>query len=206
MPGWWRLALLLVLLAAGAPPAGAALLGDASVPYSAERTVTVDGRSYTGMVFHIPGHDRHEQTIAGIAEVILLDAHAKQGFLILPVLNSYVAFGFPPLLAELDDPGLRRSPVGHERLAGREAIKYRIDHWAADGSHAEGYVWASGEGVLLRIDGSVTRKNGGHPVKIHMEIAHLAVGPQDPRLFALPAGLTPLPGRALEELLGARSG
>ena len=80
--------LLSLLLSLGAAPAMATLLGDASVAYRAERTVTVNGKSYAGVVFHTPGHDRHEQKIGGIAEVIILDAAAKQGFLVLPALRQ----------------------------------------------------------------------------------------------------------------------
>ncbi|HZB93113.1 MAG TPA: hypothetical protein VE397_16830 [Stellaceae bacterium] len=65
------------LLVAWSQTAQATLLGDARVAYSAERTVTVNGKAYAGMVFHIPGRERDEQEIQGIAEVILLDAAAK---------------------------------------------------------------------------------------------------------------------------------
>ena len=71
--------LLSLVLVFGAPVAArAALLGDASISYSAERTVTVNGRSYTGMVFHVPGHERHEQEIQEIPEIVILDAATKQ--------------------------------------------------------------------------------------------------------------------------------
>jgi hypothetical protein len=198
--------LLFLLLSLGAAPAMAALLGDASVAYRAERTVTVNGKSYAGTVFHTPGHDRHEQKIGGLAEVIILDAAAKQGFLVLPELRSYVDFAFPALMAALDDPALRRNPVGHETVAGVETTKYKVDYTAADGSEADGHVWVSAEGVLMRLDGTVSRKNSSKPTAIHMELAQLALGPQDPALFAVPPGLTRLPREALQALLGGKHG
>lgn len=198
--------LLLCLMLAPAVPATAraALFGDASIAYSAERTVTVNGNSYSGMVFHIPGHERHEQEIQGIAEVVILDAAAKEGFLIVPMLKSYVAFGFPKLMAELDDPSLRRSPVGQETIHGVRTTKYRIDHISADGAHALGFAWLSAQGVLMRIDGTITR-GAGKPLAIRMELANLAVGPQNPALFQVPAGLVKLPTAALQGLLGGGS-
>lgn len=197
------LSLALLVVMAGA--AHAALLGDASIAYSAERTVTVNGKSYSGMVFHVPGHERHEQTIQGIAEVVILDAATKQGFLVVPMLKSYVAFAFPKLMAELDDPGLRRNPMGRETVSGVPTTKYRVDHVSADGSHARGYAWLSAQGVLMRIDGTVTR-DGGKPVAIRMELANLAVGPQDPALFQVPPGLAKLPTEAFQGLFGRGSG
>jgi len=197
---WLCLALVVALPAV----ARAALLGDAGISYSAERTVTVNGSSYSGMVFHVPGHERHEQQIQGIAEVVILDAAAKRGVLIVPMLKSYVAFGFPKLMAELDDPSLRRSPVGRETIDGVRTTKYRVDHVSADGSRAQGFAWVSAQGVLMRIDGTVTR-GAGKPLAIRMELANLAVGPQDPALFQVPPGLVQLPTGALQGLLGASS-
>ena len=200
----WIIVLGLLMLATAPGRARAALLGDAALAYSAERTVIINGRTYTGTVFHIPGRDRDEQEIEGIAEVIILDAAAKQGFLFLPRLKTYVTFAFPPLLAELDDPALRRSPMGQEVVNGVRTTKYRIDHVAADGSRARGFIWVSARGVLMRLDGTVTRAHGGRPMQLRMELAKLAIGPQDPALFQLPAGLIELPSGMLQALLSGK--
>jgi hypothetical protein len=204
-----RLGSVLVLVLAAGPMAGravAALLGDASIPYRAVRTVTVNGHSYSGAVFHIPGRERHEQEIQGIPEIVILDAAATRGWLVLPALKTYVEFAFPQLMAELGDAKLLRSPVGQEVVNGISTTKYHIDHTAADGMHAEGFVWVSAKGVLMRIDGTVTRPNAKTPTAIRMELANLQFGPQDPSLFDLPPGLTELPSEALQPLLGGKSG
>lgn len=198
--------LLSLALALLTGPATAAMLGDAAVSYSAERTVVVNGHSYTGMVFHTPGHDRHEQEIQGIPEVILLDAAAKQGILLLPGLNSYLPFAFPRLMAELDNPSWRRVPQGEELVNGVRTTKYRVDHTAADGSHAQGWLWLSAQGILMRLDGVVTRAGATGGTSIRMELAGLRLGRQDPQLFQIPAGLIKLPSGALEGLLSGRSG
>jgi hypothetical protein len=200
------LLLALTLVAGAAPSARAALLGDAAVAYSAECTVTVDGKSYAGLVFHTPGHQRHEQAVQGIPEILLLDAAAKQGVLIVPGLKSYIAFAFPKVMAELDDPSLRHAPMGQETVGGVGTTKYRVDHTTADGTRAQGFVWVSGQGVLMRLDGTVTRPGGSRPTAVLVTLANLAVGPQDPRLFELPPGLVKLPAAALGGLLGGRSG
>jgi hypothetical protein len=207
-PSLPRLLVLSVLAGAllGMPAGGAwaAMLGDAALSYSALRTVTVDGRSYTGTVFHVPGHERHEQEIAGIPEVILLDASAKKGALLLPGIKAYVDFAFPPLLAELDDPDLRHAPLGQETVNGVRTTKYRIDHTAADGSHARGFAWVSAQGVLMRIEGTFIPYGAANGTAISMELAQLTPGPQDRRLFELPAGLLSLPSAALQAFLTGR--
>jgi len=182
------------------------MLGDAAISYRAERTVTVDGRSYTGPVFHAPGHERHEQDLYGMHEVFLLDTEADQGYLLLPSVHTYVAFPFPALMAELDAPDLVRAPVGAETVSGIATTKYRIDHVARDGSRAQGFLWLSRSGVLMQLDVAVTRAHGGKPMAVRMTLAHLEAEPVDPALFVLPQGYVKLPADALGPLLGGRPG
>jgi hypothetical protein len=198
------LAILALALCAAAPQCHAARLGDASVPYRAERTVTVDGQSYSGPVVSAPGHQRHDQILFGMPEVFLLDNVAAKGFLVLPSLKTYVEFPFPALMAELDAEDLLSDPVGQERVAGLGATKYRVDHTAADGSRAKGYLWLARGGILVKLDVAVTRAHGGRPIQIAMQLSNLVPGPVDPAKFALPQGFTRLPSDALGPLLGAK--
>lgn len=195
-------------VAAGMPPcaARAALLGDAALSYSAERTVTVNGNTFTGTVFHVPGRDRHEQAIQGIPEVVILDAAAKRGWLVLPGLRSYVEFAFPQLMAELGDPSLLRQPAGRETINGVRTTKFRIEHTAADGMRAHGFAWVSPDGLLMRLEGTVQRPGASRPTAIRMELDKVQPGRQDPALFDLPPGLVKLPSEALQPLLGGKSG
>lgn len=193
---------LLFILLAG--PATAAMVGDASVPFRAERTVTVDGRSYTGPLFHTPGHERNEQSLLGMREVFLLDTAAARGELVVPALQTYVAFPFPPMLAALGAPDLLRRPLGAEDIAGIRTEKYRIDETAADGSRARGALWLSRDGILMKLAVSITRAHGGRPIEIGMVLSQVERGPQDPALFRLPSGYTQLPAEALGPLIGAR--
>jgi hypothetical protein len=194
----------LVVLGVAASPAHALTLGDAPIPFRAERTVTVDGRLYQGPVFHEPGRDRHEQDLFGMHEVFLLDIKGALGFLVLPALRTYLEFPFPPLMAELDAPDLLRHPAGEERVSGIPTTKYRVDHRARDGSLARGFVWLSRAGVMMKFDVAVTRAHGGRPIPITMALSRLRTGPLDPVLFELPRGLVRLPADALGPLLGAQ--
>ena len=106
------LPLAALILAASFEPAAAAMVGDASVPFRAERILTVGTHTYTGLLFHTPGHQRHEQDLMGMREVFLLDTATAEGELVLPALKTYVAFPFPPLMADLASPDLLHSPVG----------------------------------------------------------------------------------------------
>jgi hypothetical protein len=195
-----------LVLAAAAVRAEAGMLGDASVPFHAQRTVTVDGRSYTGPIYHAPGHQRHEQDMLGLHEVFLLDTKAVRGFLVLPSVHTYVEFPFPPLMAELDSPDLLRAPVGPETVSGVKTTKYRVDHVAGDGSRAQGYLWVTQTGVLMKLDVAVNRAHGGKPMAITMLLSQFEAGPVNPALFVLPEGFVRLPADALGPLLGGQPG
>src|SRR6185437_584386 len=195
-------AALITAFAVSPGPAGAAMLGDAAVAYRADSLITVNGRSYGGKVFHRPGQQRHEEQVAGIPEVVIIDAAEARGWLVVPGLRSFVQFALPPIMTAIDDTALRRSPVGHDSVSGVATSKYPIDRVARDGTEARGFVWVSRDGVLMRIDGTVTRRGASRPVTVHMELSNVEFGSQDAALFAVPAGLTELPRAALEPLLG----
>lgn len=196
----------LALLVLAFRPAAAAMLGDAAVSYRAMRTVTVNGHTYTGPVFHEPGHQRHEQVLLGMNEVFLLDIEAARGFLMLPSVKTYVEFPFPPLMADLDSPDLLAHPLGHDEIDGVDTVKYRVDHTAADGSRARGFLWVTKSRILMKLDLAVTRPHGGKPLLIAMALSDLKTGPVDPALFEIPQGLVQLPADALTPLLGGPAG
>ena len=158
-------------------PVLAAIVGDASVSYSATRTVTVDGKNYPGKVFHTPGKEREDVDINGIPATFILDLDGSEGAVILPALVSYLEFPLPPLLAQLDRRRLNGKAVGEERLNGVGATKYRLDYTASDGTRGEGYLWLSRDNILLRIEGRVLRPHH-RPMVLSMALSDRRFGPQ----------------------------
>jgi hypothetical protein len=191
-------ALLALLLAA---PARAGGLFDAPLSYSATRTVTVDGKSYTGRMFHIPGRERHDQELLGMTDIFILDGRQESGFVVLPGLKTMIQFPFPALLAALNDPALEKTPQGDESVDGVVTTKYRIDATAPDRTRGAGFAWISRRGVLMKLSGTITAP-GGHRTRIEMALSGLKEGPQSAAIFTPPPGLTVLPATALAPLLG----
>lgn len=190
----------LVALLLGAPARAAGLL-DAPLSFSATRSVTLDGKTYTGAMFHEPGHERHEQKLGGMDTVFLLDGPAGEGFLVVPMVKTYVSFFFPPLLSALVDGEVEKHPVGQAIVDHIATTEYRIEKTTADGTHGEGFAWVSKRGVLMKLVGLVTAP-GGHKTSIAMQLANFKAAPQPAALFVLPAHLTELPFQALAPLLG----
>jgi hypothetical protein len=191
-------ALFLIVLGA---PARAENILDAPISFSAERTVTIDGRAFTGPMFHAPGRERDEQSLLGMEEVFILDAQTDAGYLVLQNLKTYVAFPFPPLLQALLDPSRIAEARGHDVIDHIPTIKYRIDKTAPDGSRGAGFAWISKRGVLMKLAGTITAPQG-HQTKVTMVLSRFREGPQDPRLFTVPKGLHQLPAAALAPLFG----
>ena len=180
--------------------ARAEALLDAPVSYSATRTVTVNGQTYTGPSFHVPGHERDEQNFGPMNMDFILDGPSGQGYLVVPSVKTYVLFPFPPMLSALIDSEMEKAPVGEEVIDHIPTTKYRVEKTTPDGAHGEGFVWVSKRGILMRLDGLVTAP-GGHKTKIALQLANLKEGPQQPELFAPPTGMSQLPYEALAPLL-----
>ena len=193
--------LIAVVVSALALPAQAAALLDAPVSFSATRTVTINGKPYTGSMFHEPGRERDEQKLGAMDMAFILNGEASQGFLVVPSIKTYVTFPFPPLLSALIDAQMEKNkPVGEDTIDHIPTTKYRVEKTTSDGTHGEGFVWVSKRGVLMRLDGTVTTP-GGHKTKIAMKLADVKEGPQRPELFAAPANMNELPFQALAPLL-----
>src|SRR5579864_3790162 len=185
-------------------PAWAQDLLDAPVSFSATRSVTINGMVYTGPMFHVPGHERHEQNLFGVQEVFLLDCRQKAGALILPAQKTIVDFVFPPLLTSLLDAPLDGSGLGEEKIDEVSATKYRVEKTATDGTRGEGFLWVSRRGVLVKLSGTMTAP-GGHRTTIEMVLQDLKEAPQAPDLFTPPTGLSRLPMEAIAPLLGFKA-
>jgi hypothetical protein len=201
--GWFviRFAVCLVLAFILALPAHAAALLDAPISFSATRTVTIDGKPYTGPMFHEPGRERDEQKLGAMDMAFILDGQSSQGFLIVPSVKTYVTFPFPPMLSALIDSEMeKQAPAGDEMIDHVPTTKYRVAKTTSDGTHGEGFIWVSKRGVLMRLDGVVTSPSG-HKTKIAMKLADVREGPQKPELFAPPVNMNELPFQALAPLL-----
>jgi hypothetical protein len=196
-----RFAACLALILAVVFPAHAAALLDAPISYSATRTVTIDGKPYTGPMFHEPGRERDEQKIGAMDMSFILDGQSGQGFLVVPSVKTFVTFPFPPMLLALVDARMdKQRPIGDETIDHIPTTKYRVEKNTSDGGHGEGFVWVSKRGVLMRLDGVVTTASG-HKTKIAMNLANVKEGPQKAELFAPPVGMNELPFQALAPLL-----
>jgi len=191
--------LCLLLLPAGA---AAATLGAATVGFSADRVLVIDGHSYTGKIWTMPGRERHEQAIKGFHPIFLLRADNPLGEVVLPQLKTIIEFVMPPELRLLGSREPKKHPVGEETVNGVATTKYAIDETLPEG-HATGTLWLSRDGIPMRLAGSFAAIKGKVST-IRWELSHVKIGPQPGALFEPPHGYSTLPAEAVMPLLGLR--
>jgi hypothetical protein len=197
-----RCTLIVLLLTVLAAPALAETLGDARVGFSAERVLIINGQSYVGRMWHMPGEQRHEQDLAALRPIFILRAGTTIGDIILPKLHTVVEFALPKELSILGDPNLLRKPVGQETVNGIATTKYEVDEEKPQG-RAVGVLWLSEEGIPMKCDASLATDKGKVST-IRWELRHVKIGTQDPALFEIPHDYAKLPPEAAAPLLGMR--
>jgi hypothetical protein len=183
-------------------PAGAMTLGDAKIGFSADRILVIDGKTYDGRMWTMPGEERHEQNLNGIPAAFVLHSGTPIADLVLPKLHTVVEFTLPPELHLFADPRLTRRPVGREPVGGMATTKYAIDETVPEG-HGEGFLWLSDNGIPMKLDGTFTRTSG-RVAHLHWELTNVKLGPQPASLFEAPHDFSKLPAEAIVPLLGLK--
>ena len=200
-----RVGLAFFLLSISPPinrPASAQIIGDASVGFAAERVLIIDGQSYVGMMWHMPGEQRHEQVLPALKSVLILRDGSEVGKMILPQLHTVVEFSLPKEFSLLSDRDLLRNPVAQETVNGIATTKYAVENNSPSG-RASGSLWLSHEGIPMKCDAKFEAGNGRIST-IYWELRLVKIGEQDPVLFEIPPGYAKLPPEAAAPLLGIR--
>src|SRR5205085_2389514 len=91
---------------------------EAKIGSTADRVLVIDGRSYRGKIWTMPGKERHEQAIQGFRPAFLLRADNPIAEVVVPKLHTTVQFAMPPELRLLRSPELTKTPGGPESDKG----------------------------------------------------------------------------------------
>jgi hypothetical protein len=179
----------------------ARVLGDAGVAYSADRALSVNGQRFDGVVYAMPGFQRHEQAMGGIPQVAIFNLAQGRGYYIVPSVRTYIDFPIDIAVRELGMPDVLGAPAGTERQGGVTTTKYRVDHRAGDGTRIVGAVWLAQSGIPMRGEGNVIEVSGKR-THVSWTLSNVRIAPQDPTLFQPPDGFYRLPAAALPGILG----
>jgi hypothetical protein len=161
----------------------------------------VNGQRFDGVVYAMPGFQRHEQAMGGIPQVAILNLAQGRGYYIVPSMRTYIDFPIDIAVHELGMPDVLGAPVGTERQGGVATTKYRVDHRASDGTRMVGFVWLAQSGIPMRGEGNVIEV-GGKRTPVKWTLSNVRIAPQDPTLFQPPDSYYRLPAAALPGILG----
>jgi len=192
------LSILLILLST---QARGETIGDASVGFTAERVLILDGRSFAGRMWHMPGEQRHEQAFPAMKPILILHAESAVAEVVLPELHTIVEFALPKVVSLLSHPDLGQ-PVGQASIDGIATARYSVEQDSPEG-HATGSLWLTSDGIPMKCVGQFVAKNGKLST-IDWQLHHVRIGRQDVTLFEVPRGYAKLSPEAAAPLLGMR--
>jgi hypothetical protein len=185
---------------------------DARVAYAGDRVIesTQAGRTITLKERRMPGKARLEFEQSGQQIVMILDETAAKAWMLLPLLSLYTEVPVQDFQAQAWESLdlLDFEKLDRETVNGHAATRFRIAWADANGNRGHGFHWVTDDGVPIRLDVTYDSPEPRSPdapaERVVAELRNLEVAPQDPALFALPAGYVALP--SLEGLLGAQGG
>jgi len=190
---------LAALLALGGP-AGANVIGIESymghgdLAYSGDLQIQGKAGTVKGKVYRAPGLQRTDFSVSGIPFGSLVDLAQDSATLWSSAYRAYAT-------ASLDQPGLsdwvpvleRHQQVSvspatgadsRQEVNGVPTERYEIAGVSAEGTPYSGQLWATAEGVVVRLTVRIATVDG----PITYNLTNLRLGPQTPSLFAVPAG------------------
>lgn len=187
-------ALICLSGAAQAAPTALADLLDAKTEYQAQFSVSSDKGQYGGMLYHMPGRERREFTTGQGAQALLLRRDIDQAAMLWPDRKWYLSTSFSQLsglIGGFEGVLVETRQSGREVIAGEPTTRYEVSGDAAQGNHFKGRFWMTQDGIVMKLSGEATYSGKVTPVE--MELSHLARGPVNPTLFALPTDYKGLP-------------
>ena len=198
-----RLAVLAsIMFLAG--PARADRLPEPAAEFEAVQEMAVGDTKLEARVNHARGMERREMRAGGIPSVLILRPDRRTAYLFQPDLSMAMVLdaGDPEL--GLDPHALRALDAtrqGKEAVAGLETTLYDVQGTVADGTLFTGRVWSTDDGIIARLDGTLTRDGRDFPLRT--ELRDVQRRAQSPSLFDVPEGtrimtLEPLEGRVPE--------
>ncbi|MFV3073281.1 hypothetical protein [Niveispirillum fermenti] len=175
---------LAVVLPAGADPLPAPMAA-----FSASQDLQVDGVALSARLFHDKGRERRESRVDGMNNLLIVRPDLDEAVVIQPESRMAMKLSLtdpevgivPSILARLSG-----EPEGTETVAGEKVTRYRVQDMTPDGGGFDGRVWATPDGIYVKLDG---RTGDGGVAAISMQLSEIRRGPQDPALFEVPGDL-----------------
>jgi hypothetical protein len=186
-----RLAVL-VLIPFVTAPAWAAGVNpwDTKVEYSADSIVGTGERARPGRLWRTPTALRQDVVEGGRTQTIIVRLDRGVAWIVVPdqrmVVETDLAGLDVPVEVLIGSRPVKSAIVGRETIDGQRTSKYHVEGATPKGGQFDGFVWATQDGVVMKIDGEGQGQGGRG--RLAVSFTNVRVAPQDANLFEPPAG------------------
>lgn len=183
-----RLLLTLLLFLAFCAPALSGRLPEPMVEYSADTLTRSEGMLTRGRVYHAPYMERREERVSGRRQVVITRMDLKLVWILMPDEKTYAEVPVSEAMGRSRNPAdldYKYTTVGPEFVNGVLTTKSAMEATGPDGTGYEGYIWVTGEGILVKM---TTRARGAQGAEFSTELKNIKTGTLPRSLFKVPAG------------------
>ncbi len=167
----------------------------AAVEYAADYVLETAEGAFKGRLYATPNKERREMGAGSDASIAITHRDRKLMYTLMPSDRIYVEAKLDEADGRGGDLGqyeVEQTVIGEETVNGVRATKSKVilKERPPKTGKMGGFWWTTREGIVVKVDAVSVEKKSKDRLK--MELTNLKVGPQDPRLFEVPAGYTKL--------------
>jgi len=172
--------------------------------YSADVVIVTGGQTINSRINRTSSALRSETPQNGQSLTAIVRLDRNLGWVLIPGTRNAAEVdlaGFPMILALLRNPTATATAEGTETIDGMAVTRWRVVG-GDPGARFDGRVWATSEGVVVKIDGIADTPQGRQPFSLTAR--NIRIARQAASLFEIPNGYQRItvPPQLLQVMLG----
>lgn len=181
---------------------------EATVEYSADRTMESGQGSISGKVYHaLGGKERQEMTLQGTTQIMITRLDKKVVWSLMPAQKTYMEMSLEASTqqtgTDVNNCDMNLNSLGDETVNGVKATNNKISMSCPDNSNFNGNIWVTKEGIMVKLD--AVGGQGSTQGRIKIDLKNLKIAKQDPGLFEIPAGYQKFSMGDISSMVNAQS-
>jgi hypothetical protein len=127
---------------------------EATVEYSADRTMESGQGSISGKVYHaLGGKERQEMTLQGTTQIMITRLDKKVVWSLMPAQKTYMEMSLEASTqqtgTDVNNCDMNLNSLGDETVNGVKATNNKISMSCPDNSNFNGNIWVTKEGIKI---------------------------------------------------------
>lgn len=173
---------------------------DLNASYDGTRVMEMADGSFEFVEHKAPGKMYTQIEMQGMSSGVILREDLGKGFLLMPSMGMYKEISLDEAMTQSANEMQFESieEVGREEVLGFPSTKFKTRFTDKEGKGA-GHFWVTDGGVPIKMDMIYTSEEV-EGMRLTMEFIELNMRDQDPAIFELPEGLSPMNFGGMEAL------